>query len=1565
MQKIKLRLGKPQSGQALVEYTLIVVLVIMAFWVTLAATGPAIGNVFSNTVCNLVQQQNCATPPRGIPDVAAFWATVTWAAQQTPQESPFPTNPPIPPPATATAGPSPTPSPTIPTRTPIPSATPGPTATPTDFRFAAPDWYERANPDTAVHWRLDNSVFLGGEEWIGDYYPTNNLTGTPERRANSTLTPPSPFAIDFAWLGSSAPLPNWPGGVSSPALNGENFSVRWFRRIYVAAPVTLNFDLRSDDQARFYIVGGSRGGNINDPASGSGSGGCGAPCLVLNDWTAHSARTRSTPTDAPTVTLPAGNYLFIVEYAELTGNAEVSLNIRPRSVPVNTNDSPAPADCSWGRTNSTSSSSRTWMWEEYTGGTIPANTRCTLEFRGRVYVPPASGIGSMPAAHFQFWSVWDFSNAATTGYVEFADYASRQPDGTYPAGSWQRVNLFQGSSANYNWTRFNINLSNVNGVNFQGKELAFRFVIDSGASGSSARNWYIDDMTIQSFSPDTTNIRVGQMYNLDQDSQRGSFITTENWGLSSNYVHGSTGMAFNDSPGGALNAQNQLSSPGAAGNVNYSRFQNSDCPSGSCPNAVAAPGQSTPSRVYYIEFNGWVDLSGTLPDLEGDTGLPLLSFWHAYDIGNRGRLEVQYTRDPFISIAGANSSVRTTWTRVPGAALRDGNILPLDTSVTRSQLSFVQREVGLDSIPFYDTQRFRLRFAMIIDRDAGEEDGWWIDDIYIERMSRPRFSPYPFFDDAELGDSNWSMEGSWARFGAESVFNTGSWVYTDTPLGGYVHNTNSAMQLRWPIDLRNDSPDNLNPPGATAAPIPGNQGGAAIHPMLSFWHKRDLNRYDNFVVEWRRYRDTAGAWNTIWTYNYQDTTFNGLPNASIQSNARTANQLGFEQVVIDLDPVMQMINTASPADVTDDDIVFRFRLDARNDFATADGLVIDNISVQNYSETAWRLWDAAVDPDGAGPLTTGSGVSYTETVDTPSDWWNRWYTGGDWSAIEWNTMLGGGLRSFHDSPQSQTAAPFYFNGSNYYDGVPINVDTFNVLEMRQILDLRGVDVTRRPSLQYWQRYYVGPSDTLLIQIATENTTSPTNTAPCGGTVGNFTDPPRQCYERTAGWDRWVTLETITGETRNYAWTRNTVDLSAYVGKRVRIRFVSDSLDNNTNRDGWYLDNIRFFYNNFTSPLPYQLTFFDPARNLDRWITEGGWGLDPERYRGSGGGPADLGTSPWEAYWFRCNSCSSSAANTLLNGIPDTPAGYAAARTAAGVGNYYPDTQPQFLMDVNFEFGSNGPRYANGTVWRSNDMVARFTRDVTAQGGEYTFITISDDAIRMRYVGGPPGNTGACSGWMIICNWSSHGRTVDLRTVTFPAAGNYRLIAEWYEGSGDAIVVISTGSNNFSFSDSPKTGVGPSFPNIPSATYSDSSLLLDGSIDMCGARAPVMEFYTVYDSPNTMTVDITTNGGLDWSRGNFNGPPGGHDGNRPAPVVTPTAVPISGFDASQWSGTSPTFPTVWQLRRYNLWAYINRYMGVRFRLTTGSSVRDGWWLTDITIGASSQTPRASLPAGTCP
>ncbi|NWF68971.1 MAG: hypothetical protein HXY40_07785 [Chloroflexi bacterium] len=1562
---------RPQGGQALVEYALLVVLLVMLFAVMLAATGPAIGNVFSNTIYNLL---GYTITPRVLPDSNSFWATVTWVSLQTPVESPFPTNLPLPPPATATAGPSPTPSPTRPTATPRPSATPGPSNTPTDFQLQAPAWFERADPDTAMRWRLDRNVFLGGEEWIGQYYPNTSLSGLyTEQRANSTLTPPSPFGVNFLWPGNSAPLTAAGGW---PAANpGQNYSVRWYRRLYLTAPVTLVFSVRVNDGARLYVMGPDTGGNINDPTAGPS---CAATCRKIDAW---STRTSAATFTSSAVTLNPGYHLLVLEYFEGTGDAEIALDIRPQGVPVNSNDV-NPNGCNWGRTNSATSSTRSWMWEEYIGGDIPANTRCTLEFRGSVFVPGPTGNPPLASPHFIFWSAWDFTNSATQAYIEFSQY-TLNADNTYTLGPWNRVNLHQGNSANYNWTRFAINLSSLpgSGVNLvgsgTGQKIAFRFVIDNGAVSTGARMWYVDDMTIQTFSPDSNIYRVGTYFDLNSDAQRTNFITSERWGLST-FIRGGAGtdMTFDDSPGGATPF-----TPGSASNVTYSRFQASDCPAGTCPAPVASPGQPNTSRVHYVEFNGWVDLSGNLPDRAGNVGPPILTFLHAYQIGARGRLEVQYTRDPFISTAAPNSSNRTNWMRVPGPTNRDGNILALDNGITRQQLALTAREVALDSIPNFDTQRFRLRFAMILDRDAVETDGWWIDNIEIARVARPQFSPYPFFDDAEVGDGNWRMEGNWARYQGGSVFGAGSWLYTDSPQGNYLGNQELSMQLRWPLDLRNDTPDNLNPVGATPAPTPGNQGGAAVRPFLTFWHRRDLALNHNFSVDWRRYRDTA--WNTLWTYNSQDTTVNGLPNNTRVTSSNTLRQVAWERVAIDLRPVLQMADTSVP-DLTDDDIIIRFRLDARaantppgQDPVTADGLSIDNVSIQEYSETTWALWPAGFDPDGAGPLPAGSGEAYFESIDSPVDWWTRWHTGGDWGAIDWNTLIGGGLRSFHDSGVGQTEAPFLLYDrtfspalANQYDGITYGARTFNVLEMARIMDLRAVTSSNRPTLEFWHRYWVGNNHRLLVQVAPENVAAPIDTAPCGGTVGNFSDPPRQCYERLAGWDRWTTVYTLAGDTRNYSWTRQLVDLSSYAGQRIRVRFVTDAGAAGTLRDGWYLDNMRFFYNNYTTPIPFQLPFADNARNMSRWIAEGQWGLDPERFRGSGGGPADLGTAPWNAYWFNCNSCSPTSAATFLDGVADTPTGYANARTAVGAGNFFPTTQPQFLLDVNFEFGNNGPRFPDGSIWRSNNFLARFTRDVTVQGGEYTFITISDDGVRMRYTPdpAPPTGSGACRGWNIICRWTTHGRAVDIHTFSFPANGNYRIILEWFEGTGEAIIVASTGSNNFSFSDSPKLGIGPAFPQVDSTAWSSSALTLDGVVDMCGAREPVLEFYTIYQtaSNNNLIVEVSTNGGLDWTRGNFSGPPGGHDGVRALPNITPTPRPLVGsFNGSLWSGTSSGFPSVWELRRYNMWAYANRFMSLRFRMTTQDQVSDGWWITDILLGAASITPRNLMPPGICP
>jgi Flp pilus assembly pilin Flp len=56
------RTPRGASGQSMIEYTLIAVLVVTAIAAAIVLTGPAVGNIFSNTVYNVMQQTSNPYP---------------------------------------------------------------------------------------------------------------------------------------------------------------------------------------------------------------------------------------------------------------------------------------------------------------------------------------------------------------------------------------------------------------------------------------------------------------------------------------------------------------------------------------------------------------------------------------------------------------------------------------------------------------------------------------------------------------------------------------------------------------------------------------------------------------------------------------------------------------------------------------------------------------------------------------------------------------------------------------------------------------------------------------------------------------------------------------------------------------------------------------------------------------------------------------------------------------------------------------------------------------------------------------------------------------------------------------------------------------------------------------------------------------------------------------------------------------------------------------------------------------------------------------------------------------
>lgn len=1513
-------------GQSMIEYTLIVALIIIAFVFVLAATGPVVGNIFSTTVINLLGGETVGD----LPDVEGFWLTVTWVATQTPQELALPTRTQPPPTNTPTPGPSPTPSPVTPTRTPLPTRTPPPTPTPRDFSWVAP-WEDSA--DQVEHWRLDNSFYLGSNDYYGQYYPCRDLNCTPDFELyNNQIDESLRGKINFDW-GNGAPQGNWPS--SSPH---DNWGVRWRRLIYLEQTTTLRFDIPvTNNGIRIWILGGIYGGTAsvehggpgNCSATGKTSGGMGlaagsAPnsvtghtnkwniyddayygfnpaqpivpgsneiprdCLIVDRWLHGDAPGYSNITR----TVPAGLYVLQIDYYEETSTAAVRVDIgsasrltNPDDTVVNAGGNPVAGQpvCNWGQREDTNNSDvAPHMWEEYLGGNPAFNSRCYMELRGSIEIPLF-----MTDPTLSFWDVWDLFDGQHSAWVEIAEYVA-DGAGNLNRGAltWQRVNMHSGSTRNYNWTYQTINLANVGGVDYRGKRITIRFAIQNITQGQTFR-WYIDSLTVDS-APRKT-FYTAMSWNLDSPEQADDFITSGRWQLTAKNIRHGAGMSWEDSPG--PNDRN----PGQTPFEQYTHF------------SEAGLGNSDFSRerlrMHTIEFNGWIDLTDPngLVDLEGDSGDAMLSFWHAFHIHRRTGLEIQYTTDPYSAGSGAN------WQPVPN----HGILIPISRPSAEEQqyqTSFSFVEVPLVDIP---ATRFRLRFAMLVHNNASRQDGWWIDDIQLERRGAPKFTDYPFHDPAEFPNNDWMPGGNWGRIqGGYGQPPGQGWSYTDSPAGNYAQNMNSSLELRFPIDMNLDTPENPRAPNCNLGPMCETPDTAPVDPILTFWHWRALGANAHFYVEWKVFDAPDDDWEPLWAYVNAMTTYGGV------QSTRTRISRGWERVEIDLQQIYTSpkFNSGGAGNPRDDDILIRFRFQTAGS-STNDGVYIDDIRIDERNERVHYLWPSTeTRTDSAGNVIrdsnnnpiSGSGNRYYDGLDNNPNLFNAWYFGGTWEVINWEQRAG--LFAFHDSALDQDNAPpgpgpHTVNEPGY----------FNVLEMSTIFDLRGVDVSERPILYFWSRYWVRSSTTIRVEISYED---PSLGPLCFNGM-------RQCYEHLYGWSEWQTVWEQTSESRTYTWQREQVSLEPYAkqpgvaGKRIRVRFVTDALSSGTGtRDGWYLDEISIeYYNPRIVPIP----FFDGARNLQNWITEGIWGLSPEFFRGAGGGPASLGTNLWNFGYWDMTSCPNN--NNFRNCVSN----FLGTQTLSQA------HRQGVTLDINNDWGSSGPY---GDTWNRDRFAGRWelttplVDGVSVAPGEYTFIVITDDGARLRYDTVPPGNLPpeySNETWNIINAWQDQGRSVYMGTASLAVGFRYRFTLEYYERTNNAVIILSLGSNSFSFTDSPKQGSGPAFPEVPAVPRGNSSLMLNGVFDLSATSNPLLQYYTYHELGGTARVEVTTDGGFNWTSEGLRG-----------------SVP-NGVWTSNWRGWY--YPSTNLDRTGTAPAISNRDDGTEINFNYGNGSPPGWNRTD--------------------
>ncbi len=1400
-------------AQALVEYALILALLAVSLAFAIAATGPAIGNVFCNVVDNLSGEGSTDICGRGTGALALtggapalFWQTVTWVAQNAQGETPFPTPPLLP----ATIDPggggpyqTPTPSPT-PTQTVTPSTTPtasltatltpsltpspGPTSTPDDLVFTVPHVDQIANPDW---WRLSGTDFwLGsaGETWSAQFYDnasnfsaSNDLTNIPLLGAPANIVTYTASSLAFNW---------GVAGGAVPAGSGLSANNKWgavfTRTIVLSAPETITFTLDANDYLRLRIDGTN----------------------IVYDRFAPAA-----PTSA-TVALTAGSHIFELLYAQ--NGLNTYLNFSADRLLVNNDDSAA--NCPWGQvTNAGDSNSAPFQFENTATGTWSSGSTCYLELRG--YVDLATATNPV----MSFWDVWDFTGGSGTAELQYAEYTTDAFGAFNRAGtSWTTVGLHGAGTSNYNWTRYELPLTGTGGAS---NKVIFRFKLNG--TGTAPFRWHIDDLQIVSEPAAAGFFTVRDRWDMNARSQMSDFIfnadtntTLENnpslpqtqqtpyrWDLTGTNRRGASGFAWDQSPSG-----------------NYVQHSQGD-------------------RAYALEFKKVIDL-GAAPsdDSEGDTGDAMLSFWMAYDIPVGASLRVEYSTNP-------RNTTPSTWTTVTNGTIVNYTVpggAPLPNErVARSNATMQFVTVKLNTIP---TTSFRLRFALYVQQSAATTgDGVYIDDIQIERENISPYFAYPFYDDAEslanlttywlnLGESWGQTNQKPTQPNADtlSVIDPGakgtSFAYSDSPGATYLQNTVVSLELGRTIDLLKDTPAN------TEAARP-----AAVEPLLTFWHRRDVGAAVQFTVE--MYTPASAAWTQIWFYD-----------SSIHATT-LRRQDAWEYIEINLRRELENLKGAPWATITangdavlnDDDIKIRFNFDT--DATIADGVYLDEISLADANYKYHRVWPTATAGDG---MFVDNIESVIGTDLGLTNWFDRWRTGGIWNASGVQKRTGTLALDVALLPAS------YMNTAESY------------IELVPIIDLTTTPATDPVFLNFWARYDIGSNHLLRVEVASE--------LPLEAVASQY-------YGKVAGWTEWAarayTLDSQTNSTgitgqRIDTWGRGQVDLTAFRGSKVRVRFSAEVPDV-VNYRNFYIDQVSVTHGRRNLTLP----FVDTASSTANWIFEGDWGLTEEYFTGTGSLADDLGGGQWRGWIYDCEGITGSACPTA----PST-AGYDTILTTT-----YPTNPP--IVDcalvvlaasapagpdclTEIEYNVNAPNtWMNNTLPSAafgDTFAARYLRQVTLQpGATYRVQSVSDDGIRLliddragtniaSYLGSPTVG-------VLLNDWSYHSAA--LTTFTFNVTSAVPIVRtltlEFFEGVGNAVLEVDIGRFNYSFTDSPNTYTGSGWTLVESAQRGDSALILDGYFNFSTRANPRMFFETLYDMGNQTSVVVETSidRGMTW------------------------------------------------------------------------------------------------------
>ncbi len=985
---------RPREGQALAEYVLILALVAIALIAVLTITGPAVGDVFSNAVYNLL---GGTVVPRATLQADDFWEQVAAVASYTPENPLSITNTPVTgPEVTEPSNPPEGTEPSIPpegtepseppeTEEPVETETPEPTEEPEppDQEFPYPFEDPGNNPNW---WDTDSTNLLG--EWYAEFWDYHSPTA-------SDMTGMQP---GFGkWRTTYGSLDHtWPSGTSPGGSVHHDFYAR-FTTTATLENEEYILRVRKDDGMRVWIGG----------------------VLVFDEWNWTNSDWKAIP-----FTPAAGTHEVVVELFDSGGAGVASVFITQEGESVN---------CNWTLTDEAFYSAPT-SWTDSAGGNYAPYSYCVLRLRGTIDLTGAEE----PKLEFH-----DRYSIGTGAGAKI---------GIAVAGSdtWTEVDAHS-TGTNLSWTRQVYDLANFGGQDFRDQVIELRFVLDN-PTGNTGDGWWIDDIAVEE-----QPLKVYTVGFSDDMEGPSYWFAGGAWARTNEWPH-SPEHAWSDSPNGSysLNTDSVLELDGkivldneqlegdpvvqpemvfwhrydlrSGASVyaeistderqSWTRLTGTHLAAGTTNKAysqVVIPldayigqsfhfrfrmnvtGSASPADGWYIDdfalrnrYDGLIHLNwcdnvedgggswlpmgswavvdgvddnpGQNPPITAHSGSkffsdspqknyehgtnsvlqllprlnltsathPELTFWHQWDIEADEKLYVEVSDD-------LGQTWTTLWTKVKG-------VIPSgyhsSTRISSSYyfdsiLSWTREVVDLSD---YVGTELMLRFRFDATSNPNVDDGWWIDDICVQERVDVVYS-LPFTETFESGGDRWHWGGSWARTSGGAY--SGSYLAQDSPGGDYQHESNGILELRGAIDLR-----------------------TAVQPTLYIWDRFSLNDYDSVYVEARSSNGEYQSWSS---WQRLDVVTDDL------STVWTRRQPG---------------SRASLEGYAGKLVQLRFRVYAERDWKVSDGWYIDDITV--------------IDRNGAEPVFT---LPFKDDAEIEHDYW---VFDGTWSRVQAIRPIGSG-----------------------------------------------------------------------------------------------------------------------------------------------------------------------------------------------------------------------------------------------------------------------------------------------------------------------------------------------------------------------------------------------------------------------------------------------------------------------------------------------------------------------------------------------------------------------------